>query len=46
MQIDARDGGVPPRSSFTILEVDILDINDNSPEFGPGIFKLLLLQSI
>ena len=37
MQINARDGGTPPNNGTTTLEVYILDVNDNSPEFSDGM---------
>lgn len=34
----AQDNGVPPRSSQRIpLHIQIIDINDNPPEFDPAI---------
>lgn len=29
----ARDNGLTPRSSFTSLTINIIDVNDNKPRF-------------
>ncbi|XP_059502894.1 protocadherin-16-like isoform X2 [Stegostoma tigrinum] len=31
--IEARDRGIPPLSSFTTVQIQVLDINDHSPSF-------------
>ncbi|CAF92949.1 unnamed protein product, partial [Tetraodon nigroviridis] len=34
LAISARDGGIPPLSSTTMVNVDISDVNDNAPVFA------------
>lgn len=33
-----RDDGIPPRNGSASLFVTILDANDNSPIFDPGVY--------
>ncbi|ETN85496.1 cadherin domain protein [Necator americanus] len=34
MNISARDGGIPTRTGYTTVYVEILDVNDNAPTFS------------
>ncbi|XP_059554635.1 protocadherin beta-14 [Myotis daubentonii] len=36
----ALDGGSPPRSGTTLVLIEVLDINDNSPEFPQGLYEV------
>ena len=39
LNISATDGGNPPRSGFTFLNISVLDVNDNSPKFNPSTYS-------
>ncbi|XP_064874256.1 protocadherin alpha-3-like [Oncorhynchus nerka] len=43
--ITATDCGQPPLSTFKILNVQISDVNDNSPEFSQNPIELYLLEN-
>lgn len=36
VRVIARDQGVPPQSSTATVNVNVLDVNDNAPEFYPS----------
>ncbi|XP_077997938.1 protocadherin Fat 4-like [Glandiceps talaboti] len=37
--VEARDRSTPPLSSFLKLEINVIDINDNAPEFSENIYN-------
>lgn len=41
----ATDNGVPPLSSSTIINIDILDINDNPPLFSQANYSLIIQEN-
>ncbi|XP_037003595.2 protocadherin beta-14-like [Artibeus jamaicensis] len=40
----ALDGGSPPRSGTTLVLIDVLDINDNAPEFPQKLYEVQVLE--
>ncbi|XP_023559816.1 protocadherin beta-14 [Octodon degus] len=40
LTLTALDGGSPPRTGIAQVHIMILDINDNAPEFGQGLYKV------
>ncbi|XP_053312519.1 protocadherin Fat 3 [Spea bombifrons] len=36
LMVQARDSGIPPMSSTVTVNIDISDVNDNSPQFTPA----------
>ncbi|XP_058533566.1 protocadherin beta-5-like [Ochotona princeps] len=36
----ALDGGVPPRSGAAVVRVEVVDINDNAPEFLQSLYEV------
>uniref|UniRef100_A0AAY4EM86 Protocadherin-16 n=1 Tax=Denticeps clupeoides TaxID=299321 RepID=A0AAY4EM86_9TELE len=41
----ATDGGKPPLSSTTVVEVTLQDINDNEPVFGSSIYNVSIKEN-
>uniref|UniRef100_A0A3Q3AJN9 Cadherin domain-containing protein n=1 Tax=Kryptolebias marmoratus TaxID=37003 RepID=A0A3Q3AJN9_KRYMA len=44
--IEARDQGFPPYSSYEKIEITLLDVNDNHPEFDKDPFHAELLENL
>ncbi|XP_053097322.1 protocadherin gamma-C5-like isoform X50 [Pangasianodon hypophthalmus] len=45
LNLTAVDGGKPEKSGTTLLFVNILDINDNAPEFDKPLKRVTLLEN-
>ncbi|XP_041948909.1 protocadherin alpha-1-like [Alosa sapidissima] len=43
--LTAVDGGNPPRSGTTELIIDVLDANDNAPEFSKSVYKVQVSEN-
>ncbi|XP_075054823.1 protocadherin Fat 3 isoform X5 [Mixophyes fleayi] len=43
--IQARDSGFPPQSSTVTVNVDISDVNDNSPQFTPANYTAVIQEN-
>lgn len=41
----AVDRGVPPRTGTAVLEVDVIDVNDERPEFVPGTLTMSVREN-
>ncbi|XP_041055633.1 protocadherin-16-like [Carcharodon carcharias] len=44
--IEARDGGSPPLSSLTTVQIQVLDINDHSPTFTHRVYMAHILEDV
>ncbi|KAM5170547.1 protocadherin Fat 4-like [Mantella aurantiaca] len=44
--LSAIDGGEPPRSGSTQINIIVLDFNDNAPVFDQAIYKIGLLENL
>uniref|UniRef100_A0A8C5QK66 Protocadherin Fat 3 n=1 Tax=Leptobrachium leishanense TaxID=445787 RepID=A0A8C5QK66_9ANUR len=45
LMVQARDGGLPPMSSTVTVNIDISDINDNSPQFTPANYTAVIQEN-
>ncbi|XP_073469084.1 protocadherin Fat 3 isoform X2 [Aquarana catesbeiana] len=43
--IQAKDSGLPPLSSTVTVNVDISDVNDNSPQFTPSNYSAVIQEN-
>nr|XP_048698611.1 protocadherin Fat 3 isoform X2 [Caretta caretta] len=43
--IQARDSGIPPMSSSVTVNIDISDVNDNSPVFTPANYTAVIQEN-
>ncbi|KAB1280748.1 Protocadherin beta-2 [Camelus dromedarius] len=43
--LTALDGGTPPRSGTTLVRIEVLDINDNAPEFAKLLYEVQVLEN-
>ncbi|XP_022348420.1 protocadherin beta-15-like, partial [Enhydra lutris kenyoni] len=41
----AVDGGVPPKTGTALVLIDILDINDNAPEFAQPLYHVQIVEN-
>ena len=46
LTVSARDAGTPPLSTSTTVTVDVLDENDNAPEFMHSETKISVLETL
>lgn len=46
LNISASDCGSPRKTSFTVIRINVIDINDNSPVFTKDLYKVELLENI
>lgn len=44
--IKATDSGVPPRSSFTEVVIQVIDENDNNPIFASDLTNLSIWENV
>jgi len=45
LKIVAQDGGNPPRSGSVLVDVVVIDINDNGPQFTKNSYKVNILEN-
>lgn len=46
LKVTARDGGSPPRVSETIVYMNVIDVNDNQPEFDPASYSQMVYENV
>ncbi|XP_062250196.1 protocadherin alpha-8-like [Platichthys flesus] len=44
--LTALDGGSPPNSGKSEIEINVLDINDNAPLFSNSLYKIQIFENI
>ncbi|XP_035505216.2 protocadherin alpha-3-like [Scophthalmus maximus] len=44
--LTAVDGGSPPNSGTSEIEINVLDINDNAPMFSSSLYKIKTVENI
>ncbi|XP_006777091.1 PREDICTED: protocadherin beta-2 [Myotis davidii] len=45
LTLTALDGGAPPRSGTALVRIEVLDINDNAPEFAKLLYEVQVLEN-
>uniref|UniRef100_A0A5F9DBG8 Protocadherin beta 16 n=1 Tax=Oryctolagus cuniculus TaxID=9986 RepID=A0A5F9DBG8_RABIT len=40
LTLTAQDGGSPPRSGSAQVRIEVVDVNDNAPEFGQPLYRV------
>jgi len=45
LKIVAEDGGNPPRSGSVLLDIVVIDVNDNVPEFDKNSYKVDIVEN-
>ncbi|KAF4108162.1 protocadherin Fat 3 isoform X1 [Onychostoma macrolepis] len=46
LNVEAFDGGTPPLRVATIVTIELLDVNDNSPSFSEDIYNVLISEDV
>ncbi|XP_077098803.1 protocadherin Fat 3 isoform X2 [Siphateles boraxobius] len=46
LNVEAFDGGSPPLRARTIVTIELLDVNDNSPSFSEDIYNVLISEDV
>ena len=44
--IVATDNGVPPKSAIANVRINVLDVNDNKPEFDKDLFEISVMENV
>ncbi|KAL7022348.1 hypothetical protein ACKWTF_012208 [Chironomus riparius] len=43
-QVVALDGGIPPKSGSTTIQITVQDVNDNNPMFNPKYYEAIISE--
>uniref|UniRef100_A0A9J7Z8W5 FAT atypical cadherin 3b n=1 Tax=Cyprinus carpio carpio TaxID=630221 RepID=A0A9J7Z8W5_CYPCA len=46
LNVEAFDGGMSPLRATTIVTIELLDVNDNSPSFSEDIYNVLISEDV
>ncbi|NWR69368.1 CELR3 protein, partial [Centropus unirufus] len=46
VEVEASDGGQPSLSAKTLVVVDVIDVNDNPPEFNQAVYDVSVLENL
>ncbi|XP_060693431.1 protocadherin beta-15-like isoform X10 [Hemiscyllium ocellatum] len=46
LELIAKDGGIPPRSSIAQIIITVQDANDNSPVFSQSVYRVSLNENV
>ncbi|KAL3880766.1 hypothetical protein ACJMK2_032981, partial [Sinanodonta woodiana] len=42
----AEDGGIPPRAGTILVNVTVIDVNDNAPEFIQKVYNVTVMEDV
>ncbi|XP_028617265.1 protocadherin-3-like, partial [Grammomys surdaster] len=45
LTLTALDGGAPPKSGTTTVRIEVVDINDNAPQFIQSLYEVQILEN-
>lgn len=44
LTVEARDGGTPPLSAITTVNINLTDVNDNAPMFSRDLYPAVVSE--